>query len=282
MIDLQQNTPEWLEFRRRKIGASDSPIIIGVSPWKTPLQLWEEKLGLRQGVETIAMRRGSDLEHTARCFYQDLMGYEIKPKVMIHPDFDWMMASLDGMSVDGKNVVEIKCPGKKTHEMAECGIVPDHYMPQLQHQMSVAGVDKMEYVSFFEGDLRIIPVNRNDAMIKEIIQKDHRFWECLNSFSMPEETNRDFTVITDEQFDTLAEELKQIIISRKNLEDREEYLKKCLIDVSGGKSCKNNILRLRKVYKKGIIDYKSIPDLKSVDLETYRKPSTEYFKFDML
>ena len=39
-IELTQNTPEWLEFRRKKIGASDAPIILEVSTWKTPYQLW--------------------------------------------------------------------------------------------------------------------------------------------------------------------------------------------------------------------------------------------------
>jgi predicted phage-related endonuclease len=43
---MQQQTPEWLEFRKNKIGASDAPIIMETSPWKTPYQLWLEKLSL--------------------------------------------------------------------------------------------------------------------------------------------------------------------------------------------------------------------------------------------
>ena len=41
IVDLQQNTPEWLEFRRLRIGASDAPVIMEVSPYTTPYTLWE-------------------------------------------------------------------------------------------------------------------------------------------------------------------------------------------------------------------------------------------------
>lgn len=44
-LNLLQNTQEWEKFRLQKIGASDAPIIMGVSPWKTPFQLWLEKQG---------------------------------------------------------------------------------------------------------------------------------------------------------------------------------------------------------------------------------------------
>ncbi len=48
---LIQNTPEWHAFRRKRIGASDAPVIMGISPWKTPYQLWIEKTS---GIESSA------------------------------------------------------------------------------------------------------------------------------------------------------------------------------------------------------------------------------------
>ena len=44
MKELVQQSEEWLEFRRSRIGASDAPIIMGVSPWKTHYKLWVEKI----------------------------------------------------------------------------------------------------------------------------------------------------------------------------------------------------------------------------------------------
>ena len=37
---------EWLEARKDGLGASDAAALLGLSPWKTNVQLWEEKCGL--------------------------------------------------------------------------------------------------------------------------------------------------------------------------------------------------------------------------------------------
>ena len=50
-----QGTPEWLEFRRTMVMASDSPVIMGVSPWKTPLQLYHEKVNGTQQVKNASI-----------------------------------------------------------------------------------------------------------------------------------------------------------------------------------------------------------------------------------
>ena len=43
IIPIEQQSPEWFEWRKTGITASDMPIIMGVSPYKTPWQLWAEK-----------------------------------------------------------------------------------------------------------------------------------------------------------------------------------------------------------------------------------------------
>ena len=83
MKHLQQNTNEWLEFRRNKIGSSDAPIIMGKSPWKTPHQLWEEKMGIKDSFfESQAMRRGKDLEPEARTAFEEQTGLVMWPDVL--------------------------------------------------------------------------------------------------------------------------------------------------------------------------------------------------------
>ncbi len=59
---MQQNTPEWLEYRKTKIGASDAPILMNCSPWSSPYDLWMEKKGMKAPKKmTPAMQRGIDL-----------------------------------------------------------------------------------------------------------------------------------------------------------------------------------------------------------------------------
>ena len=146
---MLQQTKEWHELRKTKIGASDAPVIVGVNPWKTSYQLWEEKLGLRQPkAKTAAMERGLLMEEEARQEFMKHTGIEVAPKVLVSEDIPWMMASLDGISTDGKHLVEIKCPGNDDHQLALDGVIPEKYKPQLIHQMIVANVETIFYFSY--------------------------------------------------------------------------------------------------------------------------------------
>src|SRR5271169_4709118 len=96
---VSQQDINWLEMRRNKIGASDAPIIMEVSPWKTPYQLWEEKLKLRPDtVENGAMKRGKQLEKKALREFENITGLMMLGQmVSVHPVRDWMIATLDGI-----------------------------------------------------------------------------------------------------------------------------------------------------------------------------------------
>ena len=105
-VELDQNTTEWLEFRKNRIGASDASVIMGASPWKTPLELWKEKIGLQEESYTsMAMQAGKDLEEIARPIVSNVLNCDFKPAVYVHDEYNWMMASLDG--IDRFRFVEV-------------------------------------------------------------------------------------------------------------------------------------------------------------------------------
>lgn len=282
-VHLEQNTPEWLEFRKTKIGASDTPSIMGVSPWTTPLQLWEKKLGFKESKTTWSMEQGHKNEQYARFTFEEDFGKSFPPKVFVSDEYPWMMASVDGISEDG-DILEIKCPGySEDHHLALEGIVPAHYMPQLQHQMIVCGVTSMWYYSFstFNGRGKKIRVEIDLEMCEQIKLKTKRFHENMLNFEMPDFTNKDFLHIDDVNWESHARILADIKRQKKELEEQEEIIKKNIIELAGGRSTKGSMLNLMKCYRKGSIDYSSIPELENVDLEKYRKNSTEYFRFDI-
>ncbi|CDQ09868.1 YqaJ viral recombinase family protein [Acidithiobacillus ferrivorans] len=41
----EMSREEWLQLRNRAIGSSDAPVAIGMSRYKSPLELWMEKTG---------------------------------------------------------------------------------------------------------------------------------------------------------------------------------------------------------------------------------------------
>ena len=44
-VKAEQRSPEWFALRADGITATDVSVIAGVNPYKTPYQLWAEKLG---------------------------------------------------------------------------------------------------------------------------------------------------------------------------------------------------------------------------------------------
>lgn len=149
LIDLEQGSEKWLEYRLSKIMATDASVIIKNNPWCTPLEKWEEKLQLRpQQPMNAAMKRGQDLEPVARELFIKEKGISMAPCVYENEKLSWQAASLDGMCDFGSTLLEIKCPNESTHNLAIQGGVKDYYWTQIQHQLAVTNADMCYYFSY--------------------------------------------------------------------------------------------------------------------------------------
>lgn len=276
---MQQLTEEWYQIRKTKIGASDAPIIMGVSPWKTPYQLWEQKMGLSTEKKTTChMQRGLDLEHIAREMYEQYKGIPISPEVVFHSNIDWMMASLDGISFDGKIIVEIKCPGEKDHLEAVEGRIPEKYYPQVQHQLAVFPADRVDYVSFRDENIAIVSVYRDEDYIDTLIQAESSFVLHMRTMTAPDMVDRDYIHRDDNLWKIMSEKW---IEAKKKLQSASEIEKNCreaLIHMSEGKNVLGGGISICKYMKQGFIDYSSIPELKKIDLDAYRRPVSTCYR----
>lgn len=281
-IDVEQGSPEWLALRRDKIGASDAPAIVGVSPWATPYQKWMEKLLEVDIPDNEHMKYGRENEPKARALYTDLTGIFIHPTVAINNKFDWMMASLDGYNHLEKVAVEIKCPGQKDHELAVSGEVPKKYYPQLQHQLAVIGLDSIEYFSYRNGEGVIVTVSRDDEYIENLFKHEFEFLKCMRELTPPPMTEKDVEAISDPRWYNIVPKYVEASQERKRLEKLEEAYKEELVSIANHKSVVGGGVKALRVVKKGNIDYSAIPELMGVDLEKYRKPSSCYYKLSYI
>lgn len=179
-IDMQQGSSQWLNFRRKRITATDASVILGVNPYKTLDDLIDEKVYGKETTVTPRMQRGKDLESLALSKFETDVGGLYMPAVVIHQDYDWCMASLDGLEIDEEFQVEIKCPGKTTHNIAKQGEIPPIYYPQIQHQLACTGLPFSYYYSFvgcdecYEGI--VIKVERDNDYINEMLEKEFEFY----------------------------------------------------------------------------------------------------------
>lgn len=278
MSALTQNTPEWEQARKDKVGASDAPIIMEVSPYKTPYQLWQEKLSLIEPRQNFAMARGHYLEPKALELVEQKTGLLLRPMVKFHAELTWMMASLDAIDVEEKTIVEIKSPGKEDHNQAVSGQIPQKYFPQLQHQMEVCQVDHAFYFSFDGVDGVLLKIERDDKYIKNLISKEKEFWECIQELTAPALLDRDYQPKSDEQWLNAACEWIAIQKQMESLQQKEESLRGQLISLSQNQNSAGGGVRVSKLTRKGNVDYKKIPELKVVNLDDYRKDPVEYWK----
>lgn len=279
---LQQGSQDWHDIRKNYIGASDCPVIMGVSPWKTPFQLWQEKLGMIDDVQVnSAMKRGLLLENEARQRVSEMLEANLHPEVIFSLGHPFMMASLDGIDVDRKYMVEIKCPGKEDHNSACEGIIPEKYIPQLQHQMIVAELGFAYYFSYSPGSEIpevLIRVDKNEKLCEKIIKEERKFWDCVNNLTPPTLTENDYVEKKDDLWQTYSSLYLESCEKLKIIEDEKEFFKQKLIEMCEGKNSKGCGVKVSHIVRPGSIDYNDIEELKTVDLNKYRKDPIKYWK----
>jgi len=277
MVALVQQSEQWLELRRSKIGSSDAPVIMGLSPWSTPYKLWNDKLGLcASKFQSLHMLEGLKAEDNARNLFFLETGILVKPEVVFHSDNDFMMASLDGMSKDKKTILEIKKPNVLDHEKAALKIVPEKYYPQLQHQMACSNLDKTFYLSYRnDDDYHLFVVERDDMYIKKMIKEESIFYDNLISMIPPSLLDRDYDEKDNEIWKCTAEEYLCVSSQIKALQDKEKELRSILIHQCNNQSSTGWGVKVGKSLRRGAVDYSAIPELKGVDLDKYRKDSIE-------
>jgi len=185
-IKLSQVGDEWLTWREAGIGASESAVLMGALPfkWNDVLELWKLKTKMIESDFTMneAMQLGKDLEPEARTKYTKATGIKVQAKCFERTDMPFLKASLDGITKNGKHIVEIKCPGLPKWQSAKKGIVVDYYYPQMQQQMAVSEAESCHYWVYrkTEGGI-LINVPRNQPYIDELERRAKIFWDCVEN-----------------------------------------------------------------------------------------------------
>ncbi|MBI4005372.1 MAG: YqaJ viral recombinase family protein [Gammaproteobacteria bacterium] len=178
IVDFQQGTKAWHEWRSQGIGASDAPAIMGENPWKSPSQLMREKCGGRGNGTNAAMARGTELEPEARKSYEIRFGVCVVPACLQSTQHSWLRASVDGLAKNGSVVVEIKCGESVYRKTSTTRKVPGYYFGQLQHILAVTSLPAIDFWCYLPARPEVhIRVARDDSYIKRLLDAEHAFWQ---------------------------------------------------------------------------------------------------------
>lgn len=276
--NMEQGSSEWKSFRRDHITSTDSSIIMGLNPWVTPLQLWNKKITGEETKENYAMRRGTAMEAKAREWATEMIGVDLEPAVVVSSEHEWAMTSLDGTAPEHKVLIEIKCPGEKGMEKARNGEIPEYYKCQCQHHLMVTGYSRCHFINF-DGESGVITIiNRDESFIQEMIKKEMEFLYMLRDFVAPEATERDFQPRLDDSWHIASLRYIKAKDELKRAEEEVERTKNVLIELSRDTNSQGCGVKLQMIFRKGVVKYSDIPELKNVNLEKYRNKPSGYWK----
>ena len=92
---------EWLAYRRQGIGGSDVAAILGISPFRTARDLYDDKLNIASAVDDtgnwVALEMGHLLEPLVAQIFTKKTGLEVFQikKMFQHPQYPFMLADVD-------------------------------------------------------------------------------------------------------------------------------------------------------------------------------------------
>ena len=187
---LDMPRDKWLELRRQGIGGSDAAAIMGLNPWKTPMDIWLEKTGEfldDEEPENEKMYWGNMLEDIVAREFMTRTGLKVRRRnaVLAHKQYPFMIANVDRLVVGQKAGLECKNIGHYSAEHWEVG-VPEYYQTQVQHYMAVTGLS-VWYVAVLIGgqEFRHYKITRDNSFIRELIAVESEFWNMVETRTPP-------------------------------------------------------------------------------------------------
>lgn len=276
IVQLPQGSPEWLAYRRTKRNASESAAVLGVSPWTTRYQLWLEKTGKAETKVTQAMQRGTDLEPAARAAYEEHTGLVMQPLVLEAGAYS---ASLDGMTLEGDLLLEIKCPLRGTRsdlwQDVLDGQVPAHYRIQIQHQLMVSGAAQA-HLWVYDGSKDLLhTIERDEGTMLHIQSGWDEFQRYLDTDTPPPLTDADTLVRSDAAWTEAAQAYAQAKQEADAMAERLEQARQALLVLVTHPKESGAGVTVTRYWKTGAVDYKRVPALQGVDLSRWRGKGRE-------
>ena len=183
--------------RTKYLGGSDVAGILGISPWRTPLEVYLDKVQPRikpvDHSKQKVFTRGQRMEPYVIDLLSEETGLEIihRGNRYIHRDYGFIAAEIDAEAATGENI-EIKTVSPfKAKEWGEVqtDAIPVHYTAQAMHGLMVTNKQVCVFGVLIGGDdFRIYRVERDEETIQAILEREVAFWDRVKNLNPPEAT----------------------------------------------------------------------------------------------
>ena len=199
-----KNDAEWKAARLAGIGASEAAAVIGLSPWKSNIDLWKEKTK-RKSPDDISNKDCVAYGHAAEGYIRDLFAldypqYEVSYggafDMVRNPEHSFIFATLDGRLIEKdtgrRGILEIKTTNivrsmqKEKWWSPDGPCIPDQYYIQVVHQLLATGWEfavlhaqlKYQYGADIRSERRTYFIERSEVQddINYLLTEEIKFW----------------------------------------------------------------------------------------------------------
>lgn len=282
LVETRSLSPEaWLAVRQGGIGSSDAAAAVGLSPYRSQLELWMEKTNRSPGYQPADLDDptywGTLLEPMVASAYSDRTGRKVRKvnAVLQHPSFNFMLANIDREVVGSPEVqiLECKTAGEFGSRLWRDG-VPEYIQLQVQHQLAVTGKHAADVAVLLCGQkLEIHRIERDEDIIARLVVLETRFWEFVENDVPPPADGSESAATALRQLyqgnstildftgnSALSRAFTDLVVLRDELDAKErqaEVLKQALQQAMGDAS--------RAVFATGEVTFKRSKDGSALD-----------------
>lgn len=195
------NTKEWLAWRQKGLGASDVPTILGVNPYRSPLELWAEKRGILE-VDFTGNRfttMGHRMEPVIASLYEEeTTGVDLVYGVTRrHADLAYLFATPDRLiypHAGDRDRLDalLECKNRSERSAAKWGEagtdqVPEDVLAQVLTQLAVwPEAQHCDVAALIGGnDFRVYRIHRDAQVEAAILQHVAEFWQMVQDGTEP-------------------------------------------------------------------------------------------------
>ena len=241
---------EWLLERQSGLGGSDASAIAGLNPYRTPLDVYHEKISdLEPDDPNWRMEWGLIAEPIAADLYAKKTGRAIRRQPLRrHSEYEFLIANVDRQIMAGTadvtspGALEIKCPGIGHFSKIKAHGLPDYAVLQLQHYLGVLDYSWGSFAIFNSesGPPIHFDMSADQELIENLFERERDFWlnHVVPRIPPPEiidadnlnipQIEGDVITIDEPEWREAARDLQDAVQLKKTAMELEKYSKEIL------------------------------------------------------
>jgi len=272
-LNLIHGSDDWHKIRGKFRPASEAPAMMGASKYVKRQELIHQKAtGEKREVDAWTQKifdRGHEIEAATLPIAEALIGAELFPVTCVSDD-EYLLATMDGLTMDGRIGWECKSWNKDKLADVKAGRCPETDYWQIVQQLAVTGAEKILYMLSDGEKTESLWIEPNDQDILRLREGWLQFDQDVAAYAPPED--RSDVEWINAAYDYLA--------AKKAADSASEALEQAkarLLQLASGPVTRGAGVSVRHQTRSGSVDWKKVQQDFDIPVNQYRKPGTDYY-----